>query len=137
MKCPNYSKTGGNKKKKATAILLALLFAASCVSLIGCSGGNTKIPADSPYIGSWKAVKAVALGEETPIGEVLDEGDYVIILNADGTASSIYGETVNCKWSITNNGVKLIDGTRLTLKSEDGMLMANLFGVKLYFEKQN
>ena len=122
--------------KKTLSILLAVIIAAACFSMLGCSSGTAEIPSDSPYIGAWKAVKAVALGEETPIEEVLEEGDYIITLNADGTATAVYGENVNCKWVITKEGVKLTEGTRLTLKSEDGYLMANLLGVKLYFEKQ-
>ena len=123
--------------KKMLMLMSIIMVVVACFFVTGC--GNSKkaeIPADSPYIGTWEATKVEFKGEEQDINEVLDKGKYTIKLNADGTAVSEYGETVNARWEITKNGVKLTDGVRMKLEDNDGVLSTKIIGLTLYFEKQ-
>ncbi|MBQ6268120.1 MAG: hypothetical protein IJK64_10180 [Clostridia bacterium] len=123
--------------KKTLAILCALVIAVSFLALTGC--GSKEIPADSPYIGIWKATKATLKEEETDIAEVLDGKTWVFELNADGTAKVISGDEVSGgAWSITGKGFKVkLDDAKSSIKftAEGDALYTKLIGVKIYFEK--
>lgn len=131
--------------KKAFAILFVMLLTISCV-FCGCSkkkddnnnnnAAGTEQSA-SQYIGTWKATKAEFKGEEVDISEVV-ETDFIVVLKEDGTAdvSSDDGEST-AKWSETSKGLKVKgDNINLDLSPKDDMLVMELFGFYLYFEKQ-
>lgn len=123
--------------KKTLAILCVLMIAVSFLALTGC--GSKEIPADCPYIGTWKATKATLKEEETDIAEVLDGKTWIFELNADGTAKVISGdETSGGVWSITKNGFKVkLDEAKSSIKftAEGDALYTKLIGVKIFFEK--
>lgn len=127
--------------KKTLAILCAVALAISCFAIIGCGGGSNEspepIPADSQYIGTWKATGAEYKGEAQDIKEVLSE-DFTLVLNADGTAVMTYDEESACNWAETDKGVKLSGGDSKDLELEyvDGKLVTGIFGVNLLLEKQ-
>ena len=121
--------------KKTLSILCALLILALCVSLAGC-GNKGDIPADSPYIGTWKAVRATFKDEVMDVNEVLEK-DFIIILNQDGSASVDYDESGTGTWSLTDSGAKIKgDDLNIKLKMEDGTLTTSVLGMTFYFEKQ-
>lgn len=114
------------------------------VSLTGCGGSSdsgeaTPPPADSQYIGSWIATGAEFKDEKMEISEVLEEGDYILIFNEDGTGTSSYaGEDATGTWSETNDGLHL-EGEDLHMdftNEGEGKLSTELFGFKIFFEKQ-
>lgn len=124
--------------KKTLTILCALIITISCIALAGCGkGGNGTDASDSPYLGTWKAVTAEALGQEVPIAEVLDY-DLTLTLNADGSAQlEADGEVANGKWSESGTEVKVSGSDmNMTLKDEGGKLSTSIVGVTIYFEKQ-
>lgn len=116
------------------AALVVSLFA-----LVGC-GGKKEIPADSIYIGTWKAVRAEIMGEEASLEDELEGGDWIFTLKADGTVEQTYeGKTETGVWSITEDGVKVkIEGSKKSLKFtyEDNQLVTKIIA-NLYFEKQS
>ena len=124
--------------KKFISILCVMAFAVSLLALAGC-GGSKEIPADSPYIGTWKAVRAELMGEATDMSEVL-EGEWIITLNADGTAvEQSTDESGTGVWSITKDGVKAkLDGAKSSLKFtyENNELSTKLVAT-FFFQKQN
>ena len=129
--------------KKLFMILCVMVMSLAFVSLTGCGGSDSgdagEAPAaDSPYIGSWIATSAEFNDEEVDLAEALEEGDYIIVLNEDGTASSSYGdENTTGNWTVTDNGVKLRgDDMKMDLVDEgDGTVSTEIFGFKMYFEK--
>ena len=125
--------------KKAIAILCVLMLAATCCFVLaGC--GSKEIPADCPYIGTWKATKATFRGEEVSIGEILGEdGKMIITLRADGTADfSSSDETGAATWWLTGKGLKLkLDDAKSSMKftAEGDTIFMKMLGASLYFEK--
>lgn len=125
--------------KKIISILCAAAIVVSLFALAGC-GGSKEIPADSVYIGTWKAVRAEIMGEEASLEEELEGGDWVFTLKADGTIEQTYdGKTESGVWSITDKGVKAkIDGAKSSIKFtyEDNQLVTKIIA-NIYFEKQS
>ena len=112
-----------------------MVILALCVSLAGC-GSKGDIPADSPFIGTWKAVRATFKDEVMDVSEVLDK-DFIIILNQDGSASVDYEESGVGTWSLTDSGAKIKgDDLNIKLKMEDGTLTTSVLGMTFYFDKQ-
>ena len=93
---------------------------------------------DNAYVGTWKAVKVVFRGEESPAEEVFENGDFILVLNADGTAEvSAEGEKSTANWSETQNGIKLKgDEINVEATNADGLLEMEVIGVHMFFEKQ-
>ena len=124
--------------KKFISILCVMAFAVSLLALAGC-GGSKEIPADSPYIGTWKAVRAELLGEATDMAEVLEDGDWIITLKADGTVEQQSGsEAGTGVWTITKNGIKVkLDDAKSAMKFtyENNELSTKLVAT-FFFEKQ-
>ena len=124
--------------KKFISILCVMAFAVSLLALAGC-GGSKEIPADSPYIGTWKAVRAELMGGATEMDEVL-EGEWIITLNADGTAEEqSTDESGIGVWSITKDGIKVkLDGAKSALKFtyENNELSTKMVAT-FFFQKQN
>ena len=124
--------------KKIFSILMVMAVAVSILALAGC-GGSKEIPADSVYIGTWKAVRAELLGEEATLDEVL-EGEWIITLKADGTLEqNSESETSTGVWSITGNGIRVkIDGAKSAMKFtyKDNALSTKV-AATFYFEKQS
>ena len=102
--------------KKFISFLCVMAFAVSLLALAGC-GGSKEIPADSPYIGTWKAVRAELMGEAAEMDEVL-EGEWIITLKADGTVEQqSTDESGTGVWSITKDGIKVkLDDAKSALK---------------------
>ena len=125
--------------KKTLAILCALLIALSCLALAGC-GESKEVPADSPFIGKWEAVRAEMLGEATDMSEILEGGDWFFTLNADGTCVESSGEESEPgTWWATKDGIKLkIDGGKSTLKFflDGENMVTKTLGVSVFFEKR-
>ena len=120
---------------KTLSILCALLILALCVSMAGC-GSKGDIPADSPYIGTWKAVRATVKVEVMDGNEVLEK-DFIIILNQDGSASVDYDESGKGTWSLTDSGARIKgDDLNIKLKMEDGTMTTSVLGMTFFFEKQ-
>ena len=129
--------------KKRFLILCITVISLVVVSLTGCGGsdsGSGKAPSsDSPYIGTWKATNAEFKDEKMDMAEVLEEGDYIVTLNEDGTGTSSYGdENESGTWTETDNGLKLRgDDLKMDFVDEgNGTLSCKVFGFKMFFEKQ-
>lgn len=127
-------------KKKFLALVCSLAMVFACVLLVGCggnSGGGNADLSDSKYVGTWVGKSASFMGEESPMEEVSEEG-YVLLLNADGTATFTSGDDeAVANWSETGKGIKLKgDDLNIEFKDKDGGLEAKIIGVQLYFEKQ-
>lgn len=124
--------------KKFISILCVMAFAVSLLALAGC-GGSKEIPADSQYIGTWKAVRAELMGEKAEMSEVLD-GDWIITLKADGTAEQQSSDESGAGvWSITKNGIKVkLDDAKSAMKFtyENNELSSKLVAT-FFFEKQS
>ena len=120
--------------KKAISILCILSLL--CIMLAACSSGGGEISPDSPYIGTWKAVKVALNGEETPIDEVLEE-EMIIVFDQDGkiTVTSGDGESSGT-WSETKDGAKSTGDVKMSFTMEDEYLTTKLLGVMFYLEKQ-
>jgi len=123
--------------KKTVSILCVTIILISCVLLAGCGSKGGDIPADSPYIGTWKAVRTEFKDETADPAEMLG-GDFILELNADGTAKLITaGEEQTAPWSITSTGVKVKgDDVNMTFKSEGSTLTTSIIGVTIILEKQ-
>ena len=124
--------------KRIIAVLCVAALAVSLLALAGC-GSSKEIPADSVYIGTWKAVRAEIMGEEASLEDELD-GDWIFTLKADGTIEQTYeGGTDTGVWSITSKGIKVkIDGAKSAMKftMENDELMTKIIA-NIYFAKQS
>lgn len=123
--------------KKSLVIVLILMLVLSCVVFAGCGEGNNAPAADSKYIGTWQAVKATFMGEESDMSEVLGGDELKLILNADGTGTlESSEETSEFTWSETSDGFKVKgDDVDMKFKDEDGVVSSSMLGVDLIFEK--
>lgn len=126
--------------KKVLMILCAMVLSLSCFALAGCGSGGSgdAPPADSQYIGTWKAVSAEFKGEEADIDEVLNGQDFIITLNDDGTATVSSSDTNgDGTWSETDKGFKVTgDDIDMEFEVTDGVGTFSILGVNLRFEKQ-
>ena len=97
---------------------------------------NTETNDENRYLGTWAAtVMESAEGDVYDYEEKL--GVYEITLNADGSASMLEeGETIDCGWEPTENGVKMSDSSVVEFTYEDGKLVTEVSGVTIYFEKK-
>ena len=133
------------KKKNVLLLALVALFV-GLFTLTGCTEEKkeeaAKIPADSPYIGTWDVVKVQYKDVEDEASAVFEEGNkFEIVLNADGSAKIIgkedaSEESTNNTWEITDKGIKIKGDSKLTLKKDGDNLIYKMFGVTFYFEKQ-
>ena len=129
--------------KKTLAILFILVMTMSLVALTGCGGGEEgEAPsADSPYIGSYKAVSAEFQGEKADLDDVMDGAEIILELHEDGSAvlsSTDDSGTSEGTWTVLENGVK-VKGDDIDMEftaTEDGGLQAEMFGFVLTFAKQ-
>lgn len=86
------------------------------------------------YIGNWQADTMEIDGESYSVADMGIE--MSVMLNADGTAESFDGEaTETGAWTIEDGNV-VLEGVPLTL-SEDGRLIMDEDGIKLYFVKND
>ena len=121
-------------------LMLLVLLVLACAVLSGCeNGGSAVIPEDSPYIGTWEAVRADFKGEEMPIEEAV--GDvFIFTLNADGTAQiTSDGADQPGTWKITGTGINInVNGAKSDTKytAKDDTLVLGMFGVNIYFTKK-
>lgn len=109
--------------------------------LTGCGdSGNASSGADlssSKYVGTWKGQKATFRDTEVTVEEVIN-GEFVMVLNADGTADvTMADEKMAPSWKETNKGIS-VKGDDLNLEFEDvnGVLETDVIGVHFYLEKQ-
>lgn len=118
--------------KKITAIMVSAMMLLSMLVLSACGGsGSSEDLSDSKYVGTWKAA-AVAIGEES--GDL--EGEYLLIINGDGTGVLTGEEDSNFTWTPTDNGFKTKGDVKLTFRDDGDTIKANLFGADLVFERQ-
>ena len=126
-----------NDMKKAISLFLTML--AVCLTLAGCSKmDDGAVPAaDSRFIGTWKAVRATHSGQEHPIAEVLNNTDFIIILNGDGSSAVITDKEEKGTWTEKKKAVHVKAGkTDTDFQEEDGSLVITIYGMKLFFERQ-
>ena len=123
--------------KKALMVVFCMIFAMSFLTLTGC-GGSSDVSADSPYVGTWKAVSATFQDEEIDINEVLEGNDFIIEVHEDGTAAVTEVEgTSEATWTEVNGGIKVTgDDIDMKFKDSDGGLTCSILGVHMFFEKQ-
>lgn len=128
--------------KKFFMILCVMVMSLAFVSLTGCGGSDSddsgEAPAaDSQYIGSWTATGAEFKDEAVDLAEVLEDGDYIVTLNEDGTATSLYVEEATGTWTESDDGFKIRgDDLKMDFVDEgDGTVSTEIFGFKMYFEK--
>ncbi|MBR0414478.1 MAG: hypothetical protein IJI67_05375 [Clostridia bacterium] len=122
--------------KRTISLLCVCLLVLSCLALTGCDSKSAEIPADSPYVGTWTAVKAEVNGVETDMKEALDGDKFIIILNQDGTASvENTEETSSSFWKITDNGVELTGESDMVLRPVGSQLQSTVVGVTFFFDK--
>ncbi len=98
-------------------------------SLIG--GGNSHL-ADSPYVGTWNAYSAVALGQEMSLDTVFPAG-VALILEANGDCTlTVEAATDKGSWDINESGLGLaitIGGTTMPATVANNILtLANVQG---------
>ena len=130
--------------KRFVSAILVMLMAVSCLALAACGSGSSAPaesaaapPADSQYIGFWKATKAEVKDDVVPADEVFEEGDYTLELRDDGTATVIYVDEENGTWQEIDNGVHVTAGeTDTDFAYSDDCLILEILGVNVYFEKQ-
>ena len=128
--------------KKALSILFVMVLTLSLVALAGCGGSSKpgEIPADSPYIGTWEAVRAEMLGEATDMAEALEGDKWIITLKADGTVEETNGEEIETGvWSITDSGISMkIDGSKKAVKfTMQGDELTTKLVATIFFAKQS
>lgn len=123
--------------RKRILALGCTLVLALCVLLVGCSSDKNTDLSQSEYLGTWSADTVVVIDEEVTVQEVLG-GDFILILNADGTADLTMGEEhVLCNWNETSKGVKVKgDDVNIEFVSKDGGLEVDIIGVKFHLERQ-
>lgn len=116
--------------KRKTAVFLCIVMIASCV-LLGACGGKQDL-SNSKYVGTWKAESISAFGEESSL-----EGDWILTLNADGTATLEDGEEVSkCTWQETSDGFKLKGDAKMTFTDDGDGIKSKVIGVELHFTRQ-
>ena len=121
------------KLRRTIIVACCVIIASLGIALTGCGGGDKY--ADSPYVGTWVAKTAEYSGVEVDVAEII--GAFEITLNADGSASMLEeGETLECDWEPTENGLKMTDSTQVDFTYEDGKLVTEMSGVTFYFEKK-
>lgn len=122
------------KLRRTIIVACCVIIATMGIALTGCGGSDDKY-ADSPYVGTWAAKTAEYAGVEVDVNEII--GAFEITLNADGSASMLEeGETIDCGWEPTENGVKMSDSSVVEFTYEDGKLVTEVSGVTIYFEKK-
>ena len=121
--------------KKLGIIAVALVLAITGVVFAACSKAPAEIPADSEYIGTWKALDISAANQSESADSALED-EWTITFNADGTYESTSGETTKGTWSITDEGVKMTGDTKLTLTKDGDKLATKVVGATITFEKQ-
>lgn len=122
------------KLRRTIIVACCVIIATMGIALTGCGGSDDKY-ADSPYVGTWAAKTAEYSGMEMDVNEII--GAFEITLNADGSASMLEeGDTIDCGWEPTENGVKMSDSSVVEFTYEDGKLVTEESGVTFYFEKK-
>ena len=122
------------KLRRTIIVACCVIIATMGIALTGFGCSDDKY-ADSPYVGTWAAKTAEYSGVEVDVAEVI--GAFEITLNADGSASMLEeGETLECDWEPTENGLKMTDSTQVDFTYEDGKLVTEMSGVTFYFEKK-
>ena len=123
--------------KKIIAVVICLILACSC--LIGLSACGKQDLSQSQYLGTWKATDASFRDEKQDIDEVLKDGDFIITLNGDGTATVDDGTGASsANWKETSKGVKVKGddiNTKMTWLGDSFDL--SIFGVHLILTKQS
>ncbi len=90
-------------KKIAMTLSMALVCVFACFCLTACGE-------PSPYVGTWTATKASAMGVEVDASEIYEEG-FSFTLEANGSASvNLNGDVSGGgKWVTSENGFTLSD----------------------------
>lgn len=124
--------------KKHLSIFLALALAVTCFALAACGGKSGSAPSpDSKYVGVWKASYGEYAGEKTPIEEILDGKTYILDLKADGTCVVTTDVEAKGTWTENEDGVHVKAGeTNADFFEQDNALVFEIFGAKIWFEKQ-
>ena len=123
------------KKIIAMAALVVLVF--SALALTACGGSSNASSSatdysDSKYVGTGKPAE-LTLKDQS--GEF--DGEWTIVLNADGSGQSIDEEgTTDFTWKPTNDGFKTKGDSKLTFTDEGDNIKTKILGVNVIFEKQ-
>ena len=120
-------------KKLMKALVLTLALTATLFILVACGGSK-----QSPYVGTWNAVKFEAYGVTmTPEEAGLT---FSVDFTADGkvTATTNGEDDGAGTWEETDDGVKITDNTdqEITAKIVDDQLVLEMQGITFYLEKE-
>ena len=120
------------RKKSLVLVVIMIL---SVLLLSACGGSAVS---DSPYVGKWVGTTAEYAGMEWDVASLL--GEFTIDLESGGKAVlTVQGETTNGKWSESDAGVVIDEGSdnEVTLTAgDDGRLSVEMEGMVIYFEKE-
>lgn len=91
---------------------------------------------DNQYVGLWKGTVATMDDVEVNVSDVI--GNYTIEIKDNGDAvMSSADKSQECSWEETEKGIKLeAGGEEMELASEEGKLVLEQSGIKVYFEKE-
>ena len=112
-------------KKNVARLLVVCLLMTMVMALASCGGSAEE---QSPYVGTWNAVKISYSGiEMTPEDVGLE---FNLVVNEDGTlAATTNGESDGeGKWEATDSGISITDATGSDISgvlNEDGQLVVD------------
>jgi len=121
--------------KKQLSLLFATLFTLSLVlGLCACGGGEA---ADDPNVGTYICTTAEMEGISLPVESFATNG-ITLELKDSGTATLDFdGESGSGSWTLDGTAFSLeADGIECPGTLEDGVLILDLEGVMLTFEKE-
>lgn len=114
-------------KKK---IMIAVAVLVMCFALLSCG----KSMADSPHVGTWKAVSASYSGMSMSVDSILG-GEMTFELKDDGQCVlNIAGEEESAEWTETAEGFNVDD--ELDFKVDGSTATVDYSGVTITLEKQ-
>jgi len=120
------------KKTLAKILVLTVVLATGMFMLAACGGG------DSPYVGTWKAVKFEAYGVTMTPDEAGLTFSVDVKSNGDITATTNGEDDGAGEWEATDDGIKITSqGSEYTATiNDDGQLVLEMEGIKFYMEKE-
>ena len=118
------------KKIIAKVLVVTMILSVGLFALAACGGG------DSPYVGTWNAVKFEAYGiEMTPEDAGLE---FTVEIKSNGKiTATTNGEADGAgTWEATDDGITITsDDSEYTATLEEDQLVMEMEGIKFYLEK--
>ena len=110
--------------------MIAAAILVMCFAFVSCG----KSMADSPYVGTWKAVNASYSGIEMSVESIIG-GEMTFELKADGKCIlNVAGEEDSAEWTETEEGFKVDD--EVTFKVDGNTATMDYSGVTITLEKE-